>query len=775
VARSKRRPKLDYPSAAAARPKPSWPNESLRLNRRSAAIVACVLLCLSVLFAYAGGAWASALYRLLTDGVLLFVWLACATGLGAAVLVMLPLGKDATPGRLLHLVTSAALGLGLFSLVTLGLGLAGWLNRGTSCALLACGVIAGLVRIHLWRRRIARASPHSNAGETPAPRYIGDAIREWLNAPAGWSWLWLAAMPFLGMAIVVAMMPPGMMWPDEPHWYDVIEYHLQIPREWYEIGRIVPLRHNAFSFFPFNVEMHYLLAMHLRGGPWAGMYLAQFMHLAMVALAVVAVYGFARRVSPTRAGATIAGVAVATVPWLTQVGSIAYNEGGFLLFGTLATGWAMLAVASPARRLGRFPVAGLMAGFACGCKLTAVPEVLLAVGGLAVLGILLNRKAGADTEIAEEGPHFNVLKNIGMGTLREPRSTDDPSRTAAATSTLPLALRLAGVATFFLAGVLAFAPWLARNRQWAGNPVFPEAASVLGQGHFSDTQVQRWHQAHSARPDQRAITARLYAWFADVWCSWQYGYVLLPLGVLAGAATLLPQVQRHRAHGPRVTTSAPASNPAPDSDRYSNVLENTRIAILILLGGFVALSIIWIGFTHLQGRFFILGVPLAGMMLAAGPSGARGTRGAVAVIVLVAAVVGYVRLHETLTGRPHASELMTLIGYEDLSAIAVPQRFADAIAKGGPIALVGDARAFVYTIPMSRLHYRTVFDVDAKPGESVIDAWAEGAPADATRLVDPNELQRFNQTYFGIPELPPSLRGETEPFVLQAGDAQRAR
>jgi hypothetical protein len=188
---------------------------------------------------------------------------------------------------------------------------------------------------------------------------------------------------------------------------------------------------------------------------------------------------------------------------------------------------------------------------------------------------------------------------------------------------------------------------------------------------------------------------------------------------------------------------------------------------LVLLGTFAALSVIWIGFTHLQGRFFILGVPLAGLMLAAGPLHERGARVALALIVVVAAGVGYARLHGTLTGRPHASELMTLIGYEDLSGVAVPQAFADEIAKGGSVALVGDARAFVYTIPMSRLHYRTVFDVDAKPGESVIDAWAEGAPPDATRLVDPNELRRFKRTYYGIPELPAELRDATEPLVVQ--------
>src|SRR5205809_404472 len=103
----------------------------------------------------------------------------------------------------------------------------------------------------------------------------------------------LAALPHLlidgGFCILwlisaCAMLPPGLLWGDEPNGYDVLEYHLQVPREWYELGRIVPLQHNVFSFLPFNVEMHYLLAMHLRGGPWAAMYLAQLMHVAFIAI-----------------------------------------------------------------------------------------------------------------------------------------------------------------------------------------------------------------------------------------------------------------------------------------------------------------------------------------------------------------------------------------------------------------------------------------------------------------------------------------------------------
>ena len=68
-----------------------------------------------------------------------------------------------------------------------------------------------------------------------------------------------------------------------------------------------------------------------------------------------------------------------------------------------------------------------------------------------------------------------------------------------------------------------------------------------------------------------------------------------------------------------------------------------------------------------------------------------------------------------------------------------------------PIVLIGDARAFLYPIPTSRLHYRTVFDVDVKPGQSILEAWADGFAADAVRIIDDNELARFARTYYGIP------------------------
>src|SRR5688572_9892959 len=263
---------------------PAW-------NRRGTVALACAALCLVTILVYAGAGWAEVTFRLLTDGVLLVAWLAAAYGIGSLV----PLPKSAGPMRG---VTRIATGLGVMSLATLGLGLGGAMNRVSAVALLVVGIAITIGRV-LQSRGTASAT-----------------VREWWHAPAGWSWLWLAAMPFLAMAIVAAFVPPGVLWGDEPNGYDVVEYHLQIPREWYEAGRITGLHHNVFSYFPFNVEMQFLMAMHVRGGPWAGMYLAQLMHVGYVALSVAAVYAAARSIGGNTAGATVAGVCAAATPWL---------------------------------------------------------------------------------------------------------------------------------------------------------------------------------------------------------------------------------------------------------------------------------------------------------------------------------------------------------------------------------------------------------------------------------------------------------------------------
>ncbi|MGE5609377.1 MAG: hypothetical protein ACM359_08990, partial [Bacillota bacterium] len=112
------------------------------------------------------------------------------------------------------------------------------------------------------------------------------------------------------------------------------------------------------------------------------------------------------------------------------------------------------------------------------------------------------------------------------------------------------------------------------------------------------------------------------------------------------------------------------------------------------------------------------------------------------------------------------------VGIEDLT-VFLPVNVAQHVTGGSRVALVGDAQAFAYAMPMADLRYRTIFDLDVRPGQSFLDAWlgedAEQIKAQYCLVIDRGELVRFWETYAGIP-LPEKLKGSGEPIVLTPED-----
>jgi 4-amino-4-deoxy-L-arabinose transferase-like glycosyltransferase len=643
----------------------------LSLSSRLFLILALILLPLLGVGTYAGPSFVAVVLRLVVDGAVVLLWLVAAGGIGASFLAVFKFSQDQLPPAL-RLVTCAGVGLGIIGLIVLGLGLAGLLGRPIAWAIIAMGAAMSVWQLISGPDHFAK-------------------LKLWLVESAGLDWLWLLATPFLATAITGAMTPPGFLWgSDEPNGYDVVEYHLQVPREWYESHRIQPLPHNIFSYTPFNVEMHYLLGMHLTGGPWAGMYVAQLMHLAFFALTVAAIYGIARRQGP-KLIAIIAAMSLLTVPWLTQLSVIAYDEGGFLLFATLAIGWTLTTVSDSIDRLKRFALAGGMAGFAAGSKLTAVPEVLAAIP-LVIACLVLSKTAkkqwGARPQVA------------------------------------------LGIAVFCLMGFLTFSPWLIRNIVWTRNPIFPELMPVLGRGDLTTTQMERWDMSLKPPPTERSIHARLKKLFTDVLIGWQFGYVILPLGLIALGMTM------------------------------------RRPEIWFLFGLLLILTVFWLSMTHLQARFFVLAVPICAMLAA--NFHAHSIRAVAGGLILVAMIVSWVQTSSALAAKLYATgdrdgvaAVLGRDGRDLFQAMFIP----DDLPKDAKVLLVGDAKAFLYPIPMTRLRYRTVFDV--RGGGDLLSAWigVDGRKAGEWMFVDPIELKRFSTSYHGLPPLPPAIAKREECYV----------
>jgi hypothetical protein len=331
--------------------------------------------------------------------------------------------------------------LGLATLLTLShlMGLAGAFGRGgpagAAVAWVPIAAGLGILAADLWKVR--------------------------LKAPAPSAW-WLACIPALAVLLVAACQPPGWLWASEGNGYDVLEYHLQLPREWLQMGRIRPLEHNVYSFLPGYIEAAFLHVAVLGGAdgnasalPAAGLvngggaFSAQFCSAALAVLAAAWTGLAARAALPARAvgprwGPPLIAALVLGTPWVVITGSLAYNDLAVIALGAAAMIAALSPGMSPAQR---GLVTGSLIGIACGCK----PTALLLVA-----------------------PPVGIVLLAGISPRRAWRAL------------------LPGAA----AGAIALLPWLVRNWAWAGNPVFPAAPALFGTGHWTAEQASRYIAAH---------------------------------------------------------------------------------------------------------------------------------------------------------------------------------------------------------------------------------------------------------------------------------------
>ena len=388
--------------------------------------------------------------------------------------------------RLERFVFACGLGLSALSLLTLGCGLLGHLNRITIAGVLIAAIAGeGICR---WRtqRTIDSKKPLTHPVDDPED-----------TARLKWICL-LAGVPFL-LAIALGAMLPSFD-------FDVKEYHLQGPKEYFQRGRVTFLPHNVYTSFPFLTEMLSLLGMLLRDDWYRGALVGKVVLACFAPLTTLAVYAAGRRWFGPTAGC-LAALIHLTTPWTYRISIIAYAEGGltFYLFASLFA--VMLGIrqsrdelesgaANGSRRL--FLTAGLLAGSAMACKYPGVVQVVIPLGFVVLL-------------------------------FPRVMSCSDSASSAAAWKT---GLRYVGV--FTVGTVLAIGPWLAKNTVETGNPVYPLMWTVFG-GDDWDTELNaKWRKGHS--PDNHA-PSDLAQKFLDVvvQSDWQSPLLfgLAPLAFLA--------------------------------------------------------------------------------------------------------------------------------------------------------------------------------------------------------------------------------------------------
>ncbi len=377
-------------------------------------------------------------------------------------------------------LVGVATGLGFLSLLALLFGLVGFLGRSTWVGILVAMFLVGILGLRVFFEE--GATKDVGGGESfESSRY---------------RLLWWLVIPFLTLALLAAAHPPGFIWAQEGFGYDVLEYHLQVPREYVDAGVISYLPHNVYANFPSATEMLYMVAMIVYGDVQDVGTIANLIHLLFGVLAVVAAWVTGREWS--RLAGTVAGVAVATTGWLVYLSGLAYVENAVLFFGIAATGCLLRGMLGNLHKgdgeigpTGWMIASGFCGGCACGCKYTGVVFVL--------------------------APLLVCVFLLGKATV---------------------AGRLRWCVVLFSSAMIPLGPWVIKNQVWTGNPFFPLANSVFegspeGWGAFESAN---WDRGHALKDADRSLDRRLsMVWsktFADS------GQRFGPLVLLVGMAGL---------------------------------------------------------------------------------------------------------------------------------------------------------------------------------------------------------------------------------------------
>ncbi|MBM4084764.1 MAG: glycosyltransferase family 39 protein, partial [Planctomycetes bacterium] len=241
-----------------------------------------------------------------------------------------------------------------------------------------------------------------------------------------------------------------------PWEYDVQEYHLGAPAQFFRASRIFFLEHNVYASFPENVEMLYLLCMVLAGSTLMGAYAGNLVNVGFGLLTAVTVAATARRFFNDRAG-NVGAFFFYACPFVTILSGVAYVEMGMALYLALAV-HAFLAYRSRCEMAGLsarkwLVLSGLMAGLAIGCKYPALLFLLLPL----LIGVAAHR-------------------------MRPP-----PEARGLLADSLAL----------LLTALLAASPWFLKNVAFTGNPTYPLLYSVFGGRNWSPEKDAKFRQAHA--------------------------------------------------------------------------------------------------------------------------------------------------------------------------------------------------------------------------------------------------------------------------------------
>jgi hypothetical protein len=604
-------------------------------------------------------------------------------------------------------VFSLAAGTTLISGFMLLVGLAGLLRQrgllwGVVLLSLVCWVGAEFGRVirgGYFRRRI----PLGGLGGAQPPAkthqmacFFPFAVKKLgIEGPL---WIWACVFIFSAVILLGAVLPPVE--------FDVREYHLQAPKEFFQKGRIFFVEHNVYANMPLGAEMLPLAAMSLLGDWWSGGLAGKLAQSGFTILVAASLLVAGGRLGHPGVGLTAAFLFLST-PWVVQISNLGLVEWAWGAYAFLAgyawVLWYKLGEGQPRKQIspvgfsdpdwgtmGLLFLSGLFAGAAAGCKYPAVPFVvaplILATGIRLVMPEWFGKWFGrSDPEARTTGRSFasghgRAAKQpedsplAGEGNDKWSRSREQAEVSEQAAGDLgrgrksPLLYRGVAFATLLLGICLGGGLWYAKNAWFTGNPVYPLLADLLDGNTRTPELTQRWTRAH--RPPGYSGGELLRASLRVLWGSEWLSPLIWP-SVFLGWRALPPALQR------------------------------AAVAILAWWFG------IWWMATHRIDRFWLPVLPMIALLggFIATPRERWDRR--LRIYAMALGTVWNLFVCTTVGGGyPHFFVSLNLLR-EDSSRVGPWVTYLNRHPEVGSVLLVGEAAVFDYQVPVL---YNTCFD-----------------------------------------------------------------
>lgn len=385
-------------------------------------------------------------------------WYGLAWWIGAVLLRRLPLvawqkPADSGHGLAVRHPLAIALGLGMLSLTTFLVGCTGFL-RPAAGMMIALSVWIGVGILSCMRSRKCGIALHFDAADS----------RQVPVVP-----LMRRLIQLMKLVLIVCCFYYSVAATMAPVEFDVLEYHLQAPKEFWQLGAIQFLPHNIYANMPLGIEMHALAWMSLIGGSdgwWWGALVGKviigWMAPLTAWLLAASLYEYSQREQATDIerdhGVLVAlGAAVLylTLPGIAEVSQFGQIDAAFGLY--------LLATAVVAFY------------YAFGIE----------IGNRRTTAVLLGLFAGLAFTAKYPGLMFAVVPAWIVVFIKQCRRPIDVQSLCLQSAYLALGI------------LISAGPWLVKNAVLCGNPVYPLAGSLFGGKTLDTEKIEQWQRAHA--------------------------------------------------------------------------------------------------------------------------------------------------------------------------------------------------------------------------------------------------------------------------------------